>query len=159
MIMSRNYITRAGYGKLQQDLAVLMKQKSLLSREIGEAAEKGDLKENAEYHSAKERMADTLKRMDSIQDQLSSASLIDELQIKEGEVQIGVKVILKETTSDSEWSWTLVGASESDPASGRISVDSPLAQGILGHKVGEEVVVDLPAGKKKFKILKTEPAL
>lgn len=157
--MSKNYLTRAGYGKLQQDLSVLMKQKALLSREIGEAAEKGDLKENAEYHSAKERMADTLKRIDNIQDQLSSATLIDELQIKDGEVQIGVKVILKETSSSSEWSWTLVGAAESDPASGRISVDSPLAQGILGHKVGEEVVVELPAGKKRFKIMKTEPAL
>jgi len=157
--MSRNYLTRAGHQKLQADLEGLIKQKSQLSREIGEAAEKGDLKENAEYHSAKERMAETLKRINRIQDQLSSASLIDDIEIREGEVQIGVRVSLLDSASKMEMEWTLVGQAESDPAEGRISVDSPLAQGLLGHKVGEEVDVELPAGTRRFKIVKTQPAL
>ncbi len=85
--------------------------------------------------------------------------MIDEIKIKKNEVQIGEKVTLKEKKTNAEFKWTLVGAAESDPAAGRISVDAPLAQGILGHKVGEEVKVDLPAGTSTFKIVKTEPAV
>jgi transcription elongation factor GreA len=157
--MAENYLTRAGYEKLRQDLEELKKRKSTLSKEVGEAREKGDLRENAEYHSAKDRLAEIMNRIHKIEDQLQSARLIDELPIREGEVQIGVTVTLVEKESQEEFQWTLVGQEESDPASGRISVYSPLAQGLLGHKSGEEVQVQLPAGTKTFKILKTRPAV
>ena len=152
------YVTRAGYEKLVEELAVLKKRKSDLSREIGEAAQKGDLKENGEYHAAKERQADTLRRIHEIDDKLRRAHLIDELTIAKGTVQIGTRVTLLDIESKDEYDWTLVGEEEANPAEGRLSVFSPLAQGILGCKKGEEVTVNLPIGPKKFKIIKAEPA-
>lgn len=156
--MAETYLTRDGYKKLSEDLRELKQRKQVLSREIGEAREKGDLKENAEYHSAKERLGEVMSRIARIEEQLSGARMIDELAIPKGEVQIGVRVTLKDDSGD-EYAWTLVGAAESDPSSGRISVDAPLARGLLGHKVGEEVKVELPAGPASFKILKAEPAV
>lgn len=155
--MGNTYLTRAGYEKMLKELEVLKKRRTELSGEIGEAREKGDLKENAEYHAAKERQADTLRRIHEMEAKLNSAQIIDEIKFT-GEVQIGVKVTLKDQDGD-EYTWTLVGADESNPAEGRISVFSPLAQGILGKKVKDEVTINLPAGPQKFKIIKTEPAL
>ncbi|HVE15054.1 MAG TPA: transcription elongation factor GreA [Elusimicrobiota bacterium] len=157
--MPETYLTRAGYQKLEKDLAELKKRKVVLSGEIGEAREKGDLKENAEYHSAKEKLGEIMGRIGKIQEQLQSARIIDELNIKKGEVQIGVKVVLLDKEDGEKYEWILVGQEESDPMAGKISVFSPLAQGILGHKVGEEVKVTLPAGLRAFKILKAEPAV
>lgn len=157
--MAQSYLTRAGYQKLQKDLDQLKKRKETLSMEISEAREKGDLKENAEYITAKERLGEVMSRIGKIVDQLSSARLIDEMQIKKDEVQIGVKVTLQEKDSNEEYVWTLVGEAESDPSAGRMSVHAPLAQGLLGHRVGEEVQVELPAGSSTFKIVKTEPAV
>ncbi len=157
--MSETYISRAGYAKLQKDLAELKKSKKVLSGEIDEARQKGDLKENAEYHSAKERLGDVMGRIAKIEDQLGSARIVDDLKVKKDEVSIGVRVTLEEQGSHEEFEWTLVGPAESDPSTGRISVHAPLAQGLLGHKVGEEVKVDLPAGCKTFRILRTVPAL
>ncbi|MBI5596488.1 MAG: transcription elongation factor GreA [Elusimicrobia bacterium] len=157
--MGETYITRNGYHKLQKDLEDLKKQKKVLSGEIDEARQKGDLKENAEYHSAKERLGEVMGRIGKIEEQLTTARMIDDIAVKKDEVQIGVKVTLEEKDSREEYEWTLVGPAESDPSTGRISVHAPLAQGLLGHKVGEEVRVDLPAGMKTFKILRTVPAL
>lgn len=157
--MPESYLTRAGHEKLLTDLENLKKRKAQLSIEIGEALEKGDLRENAEYHSAKERLADVMNRIGAIESSLANARIIDGIQIKDGQVQIGVKVTLLDVEDNDEMQWILVGQEESDPASGRISIYAPLAQGILGHKVGEEVAVSLPVGAKKFKILKTEPAV
>jgi transcription elongation factor GreA len=157
--MAETYLTRAGYEKLVNDLNDLKKHRTQLSKEIEEAREKGDLKENAEYHAAKERQSEILRRIHETEDKLKRAQLIDEIKIKAGEVQIGVRVTLLDKEDREEYVWTLVGQDESDPLKGKISVFSPLAQGILGKKVGQEVEVKLPAGLKKFKILKTEPAL
>ena len=157
--MAETYISRNGFHKLQKDLEELKKQKKVLSGEIDEARQKGDLKENAEYHSAKERLGEVMGRIARIEEQLSTASLVDDIKIKKDEVQIGVKVTLEEKDSREEYEWTLVGPAESDPSTGRISVHAPLAQGLLGHKVGEEVKVDLPAGVKTFRIVRTVPAL
>lgn len=157
--MSDTYLTRVGYEKLVKELESLKKHKTELSKEIGEAREKGDLKENAEYHAAKERQGDVLRRINETEDKLKRAQLIDDIKVKDGEVQIGVRVTLLDKEDNEEYVWTLVGADESDPAAGRISVYAPLAEGILGKKVGQEVLVTLPSGIKKFKIVKTEPAL
>ena len=152
--MADTYLTRVGYEKLVTDLEGLKKQKVILSREIGEAAEKGDLKENADYHEAKKRQAEILRRIDELEDKLKHARLIDDIKVKEGEVQIGVKVTLQDMADGDEMEWTLVGPDEADPSAGKISVYAPLSEGILGKKVGDEVRVSLPAGPKRFKILK-----
>lgn len=156
--MVDTFLTRAGYEKLIKDLEPLKKQKSQLSKDIGEAREKGDLKENAEYHSAKEKLGEVMNRIQKIQDKLQGAKIIDELKVPKDTVSIGCRVTVQDEDGDC-LCYALVGEDESDPAEGRISVYSPLAQGLLGKKVGERVQVELPAGARLFKILKTEPAL
>jgi len=151
--MGDTYLTRAGYEKLKQDLAGLMKQKTQLSLDIGEAREKGDLKENAEYHSAKEKMGEVMGRIGQIQDKLQSAKLIDDLDTPKDTVAIGTQVTLEDSDGD-QVEYSLVGEDESDPMEGKISVQSPLAQGLLGKKVKQTVEVALPAGPRQFKILK-----
>ncbi|HVC09514.1 MAG TPA: transcription elongation factor GreA [Elusimicrobiota bacterium] len=156
--MGDTFLTRAGYEKLRKDLEPLKAQKNQLSLDIAEAREKGDLKENAEYHSAKEKLGEVMGRIAKIQNKLESAKIIDELKIPKGTVSIGCRIVLKDEDGD-EFSYTLVGEDESEPAEGRISVYSPLAQGLLGKKVGEKAEVSLPAGMRVFTILKAEPAL
>lgn len=156
--MSVSYISRKGKQKLELQLKELKKQKEILSGEVAEAREKGDLKENAEYHAAKERLTDVMNKIGQISDTLGSSRLTDEIEIQKDVVQLGVTVIFEDEDKEKQ-EWTIVGQAESDPAAGRISVDSPLAQGLLGHKVGETVEVQLPAGPMTFKILKTKPAI
>jgi transcription elongation factor GreA len=154
--MSDTFLTRAGYEKLVKELEPLKKMKNQLSQDIAEAREKGDLKENAEYHSAKERLGEVMTRIAKINDKLQNAKIIDELKTPKGVVSIGCKVKVQDDDGD-ELEYTLVGEDESDPTEGKISVYSPLAQGLLGKKVGEKVDVELPAGIRSFKVLKAEP--
>ncbi len=156
--MADTFLTRAGFQKLVAELESLKKMKTQLSLDIGEAREKGDLKENAEYHSAKERLGEVMTRISKIQDKLQSPKIIDELKSPKGVVAIGCKVTLKDEDGD-EFAYALVGEDESDPSEGKISVFSPLAQGLLGKKVGEKVEVQLPAGPRRFQILKTEAGI
>jgi|SRR5579883_1623630 len=155
--MAETFLTRAGYEKLIQELEPLKKQKNQLSQDIAEAREKGDLKENAEYHSAKEKLGEVMTRIAKIQDKLQNAKIIDELKVPKGVVSIGCEVTLQDEDGD-EMTYRLVGEDESDPAEGRISVYAPIAQGLLGKKQGEKVEVQLPAGPRTFKILKAQPA-
>jgi transcription elongation factor GreA len=155
--MADTYLTRAGYDKLKKDLEALMKQKAQTSIDIGEAREKGDLKENAEYHSAKEKLGEVMGRIGQIQDKLQSAKIIDEMDIPKDTVAIGTTVKLEDSDGDTV-EYTLVGEDESDPMEGKISVQSPLAQGLLGKKVGKTADVVLPAGVRTFKILKVARA-
>ncbi|MBI4679607.1 MAG: transcription elongation factor GreA [Elusimicrobia bacterium] len=157
--MTEGYITRAGREKLIKEVEELKERKKVLSQEIGEAREKGDISENAEYHCAKERLAEVMRRIDAAQTKLGKAKLIEEVKCDPDTVAIGMKVTLQDAATGDELEYCLVGTEESDPAEGRISVYSPLAQGILGKKQGEDAEVTLPAGKRVFKILKTEPAL
>lgn len=151
--MPDTYLTRAGYEKLRKELEGLMKQKSQTSLDIAEAREKGDLKENAEYHSAKEKMGEVMSRIGIIQDKLQSAKIIDDMKVPKDTVAIGVTVTLEDGDGDTV-EYTLVGEDESDPMEGRISVTSPLGSGLLGRKAKETVEVQLPAGPRTFKILK-----
>ena len=155
--MGDTYLTREGHKKLLAELDYLRGMKKQLSLDIGEAREKGDLKENAEYHSAKEKLGEVMGRISKVQDKLDNAKFIEDLKTPKDTVSIGVKVTLKDEDGD-EYEYALVGEDDSDPANGKISVYSPLAQGLLGKKVGEETLVDLPAGPRRFKVLKTEPS-
>lgn len=156
--MAETYITRAGLEKLTKELEMLHQRKRDLSLEIGETREQGDLRENAGYHFAREKQSETLRRIAEIQDRISNAKIIDDMNLPKDEVIIGMKVTIRDQDGDN-YEYTLVGAEESDPSQGKISVHAPIAQGLLGHKVNEEVVVNLPVGKTTFKILKIEPAL
>ena len=151
--MPDTYLTRAGHEKLSQELKALMKQKAQLSLDIGEAREKGDLKENAEYHSAKEKMGEVMGRIGKISEKLQTVKLIEEMDIPKDTVAIGTTVSLEDCDGDTV-EYALVGEDESDPMKGKISVQSPLGSGLLGRKSKETVEVQLPNGPRSFKILK-----
>jgi transcription elongation factor GreA len=157
--MNETYISRAGYEKLLAELKMLEERKRDLSKEIGETREQGDLRENAGYHFAREKQSETLRRIAEIHTKISSAKIIDDLNLPKDEVTIGMKVKIQEVGTRDDYEYTLVGAEESDPAAGKISVHAPIAQGLLGHKVNEEVAIALPGGTTKFKILSIELAI
>ena len=154
--MGGTYLTREGFEKLRKDMDALQAQKRELSKMIGEAREQGDLRENAGYQYAKEKQAEVMRRIMELEQKLGSARIIEETKIAKDEVRIGAKVTFKELPSNSEFCYTFVGQEESDPSKGKLSVHSPLAEGLLGHKIGDTVDINLPAGKKQYKILKIE---
>jgi transcription elongation factor GreA len=150
------YLTREGFEKLRQELDRLQAEKQELSKMIGEAREQGDLRENAGYQYAREKQALVISRMREVEDRLANVRLIEETKIAKDEVRIGATVTLEEIQSKEKFRYTFVGQEESDPANGKLSVHSPLGEGLLGHKKGETVSIQLPAGQRQFKILKIE---
>jgi transcription elongation factor GreA len=153
---NETYLTREGFQKLRKELDKLQAEKQELSKMIGEAREQGDLRENAGYQYAREKQAQVISRMRELEDRLSNVRLIEETEIAKDEVRIGAKVTIQESSSKDQFCYTFVGQEESDPSNGKLSVHSPLGHGLLGHKIGETVTLQLPAGQKQFKILKIE---
>src|SRR5258706_1138393 len=147
--MAETYMTRAGYQKLIKELEMLHARKSQLSLEIGETREQGDLRENAGYQYAREKQSETIRRIAEISDRLNGAKIIDDMDLPKGEVIIGMKVTIRDLSDNEDYEYTLVGAEEADPLLGKISVHAPIAQGLLGHKVNQDVMIDLPGGKSK----------
>lgn len=151
--MAGIYLTRDGREKLIQELEALQKRKPLIQEEIARAREHGDLRENAEYHAAKETLTNLMRRIAELDSKIASAKIIDDLDIDPDKVFIGVTITIQDEDGD-DYEYTIVDLEEANPAESKISVQSPLVEGLLGHKVGETVEVALPAGKTKFKILK-----
>jgi transcription elongation factor GreA len=151
--MSEIYLTREGRKKLIKELSELQKRKVLIQNEIAMAREYGDLRENAEYHAAKEALANLMRRIMELDLKIACARIIEEQNIDSDKVFIGVTVTIKDEDG-ADYRYTVVDLEEADPVANRISIQSPLAQGLLGHTAGETIVVELPAGKTKFKILK-----
>ncbi|MBI3332692.1 MAG: transcription elongation factor GreA [Candidatus Omnitrophica bacterium] len=156
--MAGTYLTRAGVEKLEKELKELKGQKRRLSQELGVAREYGDLRENAEYHAAKERLQQVLERISDLEFKLSNVYLVDPTQHEKGIATLGTRVKVKDLTRDREETYLLVGPDESDPAQSKISVQSPLGKAFLGRKVKEKVTVSLPAGSRPYLILAVEPA-
>lgn len=151
--MADIYLTREGREKLIKELEDLQKRKPQVQEEIARAREHGDLRENAEYHAAKETLTNIMQRIMELDTKISSAKIIDELDIDPDKVFIGVTVTIQDEDGD-DYEYTIVDLEEADPAENKISVQSPLVQGLLGHKAGDICEVELPAGKSKYKILK-----
>ena len=154
--MSEVYLTKDGYEKLKEELARLNREKAEIAREVDETRAQGDLKENAGYHAAKERHGMILNRIHELQTKLSTAKLVDNLAVNKDQIRLGATVTMLDEASRNQLVYTLGSADEADPSQGRISVSSPLAQGILGAKEGEKVRVKLPSGEKVLSILKVE---
>ena len=154
--MEKFYVRRKKYEDLVKEVKALKEQKAQLSEEIGAAAAQGDLKENAEYHAAKEKQAETLRRIDDLEMKLRNAEITDDLAVDHSEARIGATVTIKDLAADIEFTYTLVGSMESNPDKGLLSVKSPLASGVLGKKEGEEFEAILPRGPKKYKLVKLE---
>jgi transcription elongation factor GreA len=146
-------MTPRGHLRLRDELKKLKDVESpKVVREIAAAREHGDLAENAEYHAAKDRQGMIVARIKYIEDVLSRAEVIDPTKLSGDRVKFGAKVALINVDTDEEHSYEIVGPEESDISVGQISVSSPLARALLGHEVGDEVTVRLPAGTKIFEI-------
>ncbi len=154
--MEKVYISRKKYEALLGELKNLKDTKAQLSQEIGEAAAQGDLKENAEYHAAKDKQAETLIRIQELENTLRNAEITDNLDVDRSEARIGATVTIKDLEADIEFTYTLVGSMESNPDKGLLSVKSPLASGVLGHKEGDEFEAQLPKGPHRYKLVKLE---
>ncbi|MDR0617238.1 MAG: transcription elongation factor GreA [Endomicrobium sp.] len=151
--MAEIYLTRDGREKLIKELQELQKRKPSIQDEIAKAREHGDLRENAEYQAAKETLTNLMRRIMDLDSKIASAKIIEEQNIDPDKIFIGVTITIQDEDGDN-YEYRVVDLEEADVSASKISVQSPLVQGLLGHKVGETVDVELPAGKAKFKILK-----
>jgi transcription elongation factor GreA len=145
-------MTPGGAQKLKDELLRLKEERPKISREIGVAREHGDLSENAEYHAAKERQGLVEARIKDIEDKLARAEVIDPTRLAGDRVRFGATVLLTNLDTDEESTYRIVGADEADVDQGRISVSAPLARALIGKNVGDEVVVQLPAGTRRYEI-------
>jgi transcription elongation factor GreA len=145
-------MTPGGAQKLKDELARLKEERPKISREIGIAREHGDLSENAEYHAAKERQGLVEARLKDIEDKLARAEVIDPTKLSGDRVRFGATVTLTNLDSDEESTYQIVGADEADINSGLISISAPLARALIGKSIGDEVVVQLPAGTRRYEI-------
>ena len=134
-------------------------ERGIIAKIIDEAREMGDLKENAEYHAAKERQGLMEGRISELTDIVGRAQVIDPSTLAHQRVSFGSTVVLIDQDSDEEVKYTIVGVQESKPANGLISIESPMARVLIGKEEGDEVEITLPSGKKSFDIeeVKYEP--
>ena len=130
-----------------------MKRRPEVIKRIKIARSYGDLSENSEYESAKDEQAMVESRIAQIENMLQYAEIIDNEDVDKDEVSMGRSVTFKELPDEEPETYSIVGESESDPLSGKISNESPMAKGLLGHKIGEEVEIEIPSGTMKVKIL------
>lgn len=148
------YFTKEGLDKLRDELEKLKSvERPAISQQIAEAREKGDLSENAEYDAAKNAQGMLELRISKLETVLSNARVIDESQIDESKISILSKVKLKNLKNKAEMSYTLVPENEADIKNGKISVNSPVARGLLGKAVGDVVDIKVPAGLLSFEIM------
>ena len=152
--MTVTYMTEEGLRKLQEDIRELESvQRPEISRQIAEARDKGDLSENAEYDAAKEAQGMLEAKIAQLKNLLLTARLIDESAIGTDEVRIMNKVTIKNLKTKKEMTYTLVSESEADLRSGKISVNTPIALGLLGKKVGDIAEIEVPSGTMTFEIM------
>lgn len=146
-------MTLFGYEKLQAEVKDLKQVKRpQVVKDIEEALEHGDLKENAEYHAAKEMQKNIDNRLADLQGILGNSQIVDPSELEHAKISFGSTVVLTDMDSDEEVTYTIVGGCESNPDMGLISFGSPLAKQLLGKEEGDEVKVKLPGGNKEFEI-------
>jgi transcription elongation factor GreA len=147
-------MTRAGYNKIKAELNHLQNvELPEIETRIGLARAEGDLSENAEYHGAKESQGLMMAKINALKEKLAHASIIDTTKVPKGQVGFGCTVVVKDLDFGDQETFTLVGAGEEDYDAGKINVASPLAQGLLGKKVGDKVDIEVPAGINRFEIV------
>ncbi len=149
-----SYYTKEGLKKLKDELNHLKDiERPKASNAIGEARDKGDLSENAEYDAAKEAQGMLEMKISKMEGIVANARLIDESQLDISKVLVLSKVKIKNLNNKMEMNYTLVAESEADLKAGKISVNSPIGKGLLGKKVGEVADVSVPNGTLKFEII------
>ncbi|MCM8855884.1 MAG: transcription elongation factor GreA [Candidatus Thiodiazotropha sp.] len=153
--MSKVPLTARGAAKLQEELKQLKStERPKVIKAIAEAREHGDLKENAEYHAAREQQSFIEGRIKDIEGKLSHAQIIDVTTLNAGgRVVFGATVVVLELDNDEEFTYQIVGEDEADIKSGLISVSSPIARALIGKQEGDDVFLNTPGGAREFEIL------
>jgi transcription elongation factor GreA len=148
------YYTKEGFEKLKVELEHLVHiERPLISQQIAEARDKGDLSENAEYDAAKNAQGMLEMRISKLQDLIRSARLIDESKMDASKVQILSTVKIRNLKNNAEMTYTLVPENEADLKVGKLSVSSPIAKGLLGKSKGSIVDITIPSGSINFEIV------
>ena len=149
-----SYMTEEGLANLKKELEQLTTvERPAISQQIAEARDKGDLSENAEYDAAKEAQGLLEMRIARMEDMVANSRIIDESKIDTSYVQILNRVKIKNTKNSQQIEYTLVSESEADVKSGKISVATPIAKGLLGKEVGDVVEIKVPSGVMSFEIM------
>jgi len=148
------YLTQDGLNKLKKELEHLMNvERPKISKQIGEAIEKGDISENAEYDAAKDAQGMLEAKIAHLKSKVANARILDESKIDTSKVQILNKVKIKNQKNGSTMQYTLVPESEANLKEGKISVQTPIAKGLMGKKVGDVVEIKVPSGVIPFEIV------
>jgi transcription elongation factor GreA len=148
------YMSQEGFDQLVAELKELETiRRPEIARQIAEARDKGDLSENAEYDAAKEAQGMLEMKINQLKLTISEAKIIDPTKIKTDTVQVLTKVELKNVKNKAKMTYTIVPESEANLKAGKISVNTPIAQGLLGHKVGDIVQIKIPAGMLELEVL------
>ena len=154
--MSRTYLSQAGLTKLQEELKRLEQQRRELVGEVERARSLGDLRENAEYHAAREQLQHVTTRLTELDAKLHDVQITDNLPVASGEARIGMSVTLRDLQTKEEFAYVLVGPEEADPPNGKLSIASPLGKSLLGKKAGEKFTLTLPKTLVPYLIVKIE---
>lgn len=153
-----SYITEEGLKKLIAEVEELKsKDRPRISREIAEARDKGDLSENAEYDAAKEAQGLLELRISKLEETIRNSRVIDESKLDYSSVQILSKVKLKNLKNNASMEYAIVSESEADLKKGKISINTPIAKGLLGKKIGDTADIKVPSGNMQFEILEINP--
>jgi transcription elongation factor GreA len=153
-VMAISYMTKEGYNKLLEEVNYLESEKRpAITRQIAEARDKGDLSENDEYDAAKEAQGILEAKIAQLKTLISNVRLIDESQISTDCVQILNRVTIRNTKNNQQMIYTLVSESEADLKSGKIAINTPIAKGLMGKKVGEVAEIKVPSGVMSFEIM------
>lgn len=148
------YYSEEGLRKLEEELQQLISvERPAISRQIAEARDKGDLSENAEYDAAKEAQGMLEMKISKLEELIRNARIIDESKLDTSKVLILSKIKIKNLKNNAMMSYIIVPESEADFKSGKISVNSPIAKGLLGKRVGDQVDIQVPAGNLTFEIV------
>ena len=159
MAEKKNILTYEGLRKLEEELEDLkvVKRKEI-SQKIKEAREQGDLSENAEYDAAKDEQRDIEARIEELEKILKNAEVVDEDEVDLDTINIGCKVRILDVEFNEELEYKIVGSTEANSLKGKISNESPVGKALIGHKAGDEVVVETQAGSITYKVLEIQRA-
>ena len=152
--MAISYMTKEGYKKKMEELAYLENVKRPeISAAIAEARDKGDLSENAEYDAAKEAQGMLEMKISQLKDLVANARIIDDSKLNTHEVQILNTVTIKNVNNGAQMKYTIVAESEANIKEHKIASSTPIAKGLMGHKVGDVVDIRVPSGMMQFEIV------
>ena len=160
MTAKRTILTYTGLKALENELEELkVVRRKEVAQKIKEAREQGDLSENAEYDAAKDEQRDIEARIEEIEKILKNADVVDEEEVDLDKISVGCTVLLYDEEFEEEVEYKIVGSTEANSLSGKISNESPLGKALLGKSVGDEIVVEAQAGTMEYKVLKIDRSI